>query len=192
MKSKLQPGSILISNPFANLTNIFQRTVILILKNQSEGSAGLILNKETDLKVNEALSNEKFPKIDSSLFFGGPSDTDIIHFLGTHPISDSNDIKGIHWGGDLQELMEKIRQGIITKNEIKFYAGSTLWYDGLLEEEIDRGYWEVHNIKLDILFKRYSKYNEEKSVLEDWNTAWTYLTGSKYGEYNFPVEPSLN
>lgn len=186
MKSKIQTGSILVSSPFSELTlnKHYQRSVVLVADyTEYSDTIGFILNKETDLEVNEAL--EDFPEIKSSLFFGGPIMTDTIHFLSTISFENSRDIKGVYWGGDLDELKNSIKRKESTKNNIRFLAGATLWAPGLLEEEIERGYWKVKSTDPKLLFNK-------SKIYEDWNKAYNYITGSKYGNYNFMTEPSLN
>src|SRR3954464_13038426 len=97
-------GRILISEPFL-LVSYFKRAVILLGEHSEEGTVGFILNKPTDLKLNDAL--EDFPPFDAQLYFGGPVQTDTIHFLHTlgPKLEGCKEIlPGIFWGGDLETL----------------------------------------------------------------------------------------
>ncbi|MFM7725756.1 MAG: YqgE/AlgH family protein, partial [Flavobacteriales bacterium] len=70
-------GRLLVSEPFL-MDSYFKRTVILLGEHGEDGTVGFILNKPTDLTLNDAL--EDFPPFDAQLYFGGPVQTDTIHF----------------------------------------------------------------------------------------------------------------
>src|SRR5204863_9279875 len=114
-------GRILVSEPFL-LDSYFKRSVILLGEHSEEGTVGFILNKPTDLKLNDAL--EDFPPFDVPLYFGGPVQTDTIHFLHTlgGKLAGSKElIPGIFWGGELETLKVLIDTGQVSKNDIRFF-----------------------------------------------------------------------
>src|SRR5882724_1184969 len=87
------------------LVSYFKRSVILLGEHSTEGTVGFILNKPTDLTLNDAL--EDFPPFEVPLYFGGPVQTDTIHFLHTlgEQLEGSKRIlPGIWWGGNLEAL----------------------------------------------------------------------------------------
>ena len=59
--SKPVQGSLLISEPFL-LDSYFKRAVVLLSEHDSTGTLGFILNKPTDVKLNDAV--EDFPPFD--------------------------------------------------------------------------------------------------------------------------------
>src|ERR1043165_7887300 len=116
-------GKLLVSEPFL-LDSYFKRSVILLGEHSLEGTVGFILNKPTDLTLNDAL--EDFPKFEVPLYFGGPVQTDTIHFLHTlgEKLEGSKRIlPGIYWGGNLEALKLLIETGQVKKTDIRFFAG---------------------------------------------------------------------
>ena len=50
-------GSLLVSEPFQN-DSYFKRAVVLLSEHDNSGTLGFILNKPTDLRVNDAVDDE--------------------------------------------------------------------------------------------------------------------------------------
>lgn len=179
-----QVGRILVSEPFL-LDSYFKRSVILLGEHGNEGTVGFILNKPTDLKLNDAL--EDFPPFDVPLYFGGPVQTDTIHFLHTmgNKIPGSKEIlKGIFWGGDLEVLKVLIDTNQVATNDIRFFAGYSGWEPHQLEDELKGHTWIVSNCKQEIAFT------------ENPEDLWGHVLRAMGSQYailaNFPEDPSLN
>ena len=77
----IQPsrGKILISEPFL-CDDIFSRSVILIVDHTSEGSMGLVMNKQLPVLVNEVINEFKYLD-DIPLYKGGPIGIDTLFYL---------------------------------------------------------------------------------------------------------------
>lgn len=136
-------GRILVSEPFL-LDSYFKRSVILLGEHSEEGTVGFILNKPTDLTLNDAL--EDFPPFDVPLYFGGPVQTDTIHFL--HTLGDKLEgskkiLPGIFWGGDLERLKLLIDTHQVTRNDVRFFAGYSGWEPHQLEDELKGRTWLI-------------------------------------------------
>jgi len=177
-------GRILVSEPFL-LDSYFKRSVILLGEHGTEGSVGFILNKPTDLTLNDAL--EDFPPFEMPLYFGGPVQTDTIHFL--HTMGDKLEgskliLPGIYWGGSLEMLKLLIDTNQINKDEIRFFAGYSGWEPSQLDAELKGRTWLVSNCKKDFAF---STEPEELwgQVLRNMGSQYAILA-------NFPEDPSLN
>jgi putative transcriptional regulator len=183
---KLDPtiGRILVSEPFL-LDAYFKRSVILLGEHGDEGTIGFILNKPTDLKLNDAL--EDFPPFDAPLYFGGPVQTDTIHFLhtlGSRLEGSKELLPGIFWGGELETLKLLIDTGQVSKNDIRFFAGYSGWEPHQLDHELQGKNWLVSNCKKEFAF----------SIEPDelWGEVLRSM-GSQYAILaNFPEDPSLN
>ena len=177
-------GRILVSEPFL-LDSYFKRSVILLGEHGTEGSVGFILNKPTDLTLNDAL--EDFPPFDMPLYFGGPVQTDTIHFLHTlgEQLEGSKEIlPGIFWGGSLETLKLLIDTNQINKEEIRFFAGYSGWEPRQLEDELKGRTWIVSNCKKNFAFSTQPE--------ELWGEVLRTM-GSQYAILaNFPEDPSLN
>jgi putative transcriptional regulator len=70
--SMIKSGQLLVAEPFM-LDPYFRRAVILLCEHHDEGSVGFILNKKTDMKVNDLINT--FPTFDAEVFYGGPVQT---------------------------------------------------------------------------------------------------------------------
>src|ERR1700741_774928 len=99
-----EQGKLLISEPF--LTDpYFRRSVILLSEHTDKGTTGFILNKPTEFRLNEVISD--FPDFNVPVNFGGPIKNDTLHYIhklgdklqGSHMI-----VPGIYWGGDFEML----------------------------------------------------------------------------------------
>ena len=177
-------GRLLVSEPFL-MDSYFKRTVILLGEHGEDGTVGFILNKPTDLTLNDAL--EDFPPFDAQLYFGGPVQTDTIHFLHTlgKRLEGSKEIlPGIWWGGSLETLKLLIETNQVHKDDIRFFAGYSGWEPHQLEDEMKGRTWLVFNAKKDFAF---SEKPEELwgEVLRSMGSQYAILA-------NFPEDPSLN
>ena len=177
-------GKLLISEPFL-LDSYFKRAVVLLSEHGPEGTVGFILNKPTDLALNDAL--EDFPKFDTPLYFGGPVQTDTIHFIHTlgDKLEGSKEImKGVYWGGNLETLKLMIETKQISEKNVRFFAGYSGWEPKQLEDELKGHTWMVTNCDENYAF---SKEPEQLwgSVLKNMGSEYAVLA-------NFPDDPSLN
>lgn len=178
-------GNVLISEPFLN-DFYFTRSVILLVDHDEEtGSLGVIINKRLSLKINDIIEN--FPKFDADIYLGGPVATDSIFFIHTLGIMipDSTEIcKGIFWSGNINAVKALIREGFITKHDIRFYIGYAGWDAGQLKSELKRNSWLVANIPSKLIINT----NPNKMWKEFVKTM-----GEKYKLWNqFPINPSDN
>lgn len=150
---KVIQGKVLLAEPFMMDTN-FKRSVILVCEHENTGSLGFILNKSLKMRISELISD--FPDIDSYVYYGGPVQTDTIHYIHTegHLFEDSQEIaKGIFWGGDFEKLKVLINSELITKENIRFFIGYSGWSESQLKEELKLGSWVIAEMNLNYLFK---------------------------------------
>ena len=152
MKKEVRIGTILISKPFME-DKRFEKTIILIVENNTDGVVGFIMNKNISNKI-DALY-KLFPNSNFNTKYGGPIDDDNrLFFTHKHPhiISGSKEIKnGLFWGGELKDLERGLKSGEIHQNEINFYLGYTGWDQGQLDDEIEEGSWILHQMDLEDL-----------------------------------------
>lgn len=120
----------------------FRRAVVLLCDHQKEGAVGFILNKPVGLSIQSLLSD--FPDFDTEVYYGGPVQTDTIHYLHTKGdiIPDSQPVlDDICWGGDFEQVKELIRRGQIAPNEIRFFVGYSGWSRDQLKIELREKSW---------------------------------------------------
>jgi putative transcriptional regulator len=177
-------GALLLSEPFLNDT-YFKRAVVLISEHDDRGTLGFILNKPTEISINEAL--EDFPDFESNLYFGGPVDTDslfYIHTLGNKLKGARKISNGIYWGGDFEQLKFLINTNQVSPDQVRFYAGYSGWEPEQLNLEIKDNAWMI------------GKANESFVFDDDPDHLWRKVLksmGDKYALFaEFPEDPSWN
>ena len=184
MEKKPEKGKILISEPFLNDPN-FKRTIILITEHGEEGSVGFILNKPTEIKLNDALEN--YAVFDSTVYYGGPVQLDTLQFI--HKAGDIIEgsieiVPGLYWGGSFESLREKIESGILKPDDFRFFIGYSGWGEGQLMEEIGINSWIVADTKIDDIFSA-EPDNLWRDILKGMGKKFAILA-------SFPENPSVN
>ena len=180
-----EKGKILISEPFLRDV-FFQRSVILLVEHNENGSMGFVLNKKTNLRLNDFLDGmEQIPSI--PIFLGGPVSSDrlfFIHSLGDL-IPDSIQIEdNLYFDGDFESLNYYLLSGQPINEKIKFFLGYSGWTKNQLVEEIDQDTWLV------------GLSSTRNIMLAEDETFWKQaveLIGGRYLTWiNYPKDPLLN
>ena len=179
-------GSILISEPFLQ-DAYFQRSVVLLVEHNTQGSMGFVLNKKTDLIVNTFFPElEEYPEI--PIYLGGPVSANrlfFIHSLGDLIVPDSVKIKDrLYFDGDFEALKRYIQNGHSIEGKVKFFLGYSGWTEGQLGNEINKNSWVV------------SHAAKENVLLADGESFWKNSLeqlGSNYEACTkYPKDPYLN
>ncbi len=179
-----QKGKVLIAEPFLN-DIYFKRSIVFITEHNNEGSIGFVLNKPVNMKIEEIIND--FPAFDGFISIGGPVNTNTIHYIHTMGdlIPNSVPVSGnIYWGGDFDTLKGMIKQGMVNKDQIKFFLGYSGWMPNQLDDELSQNSWLVTNIEPQVI------------MTHNMNNIWKEILnslGSKYKMWiNSPDNPSLN
>lgn len=179
-------GSILISEPFLQ-DAYFQRSVVLLVEHNTQGSMGFVLNKKTDLIVNTFFPElEEYPEI--PIYLGGPVSANrlfFVHSLGDLIVPDSVKIKDrLYFDGDFEALKRYIQNGHSIEGKVKFFLGYSGWTEGQLGNEINKNSWVV------------SHAAKENVLLADGESFWKNSLeqlGSNYEAWTkYPKDPYLN
>lgn len=179
-------GSILISEPFLQ-DAYFQRSFVLLVEHNTQGSMGFVLNKKTDLIVNTFFPElEEYPEI--PIYLGGPVSANrlfFIHSLGDLIVPDSVKIKDrLYFDGDFEALKRYIQNGHSIEGKVKFFLGYSGWTEGQLGNEINKNSWVV------------SHAAKENVLLADGESFWKNSLeqlGSNYEAWTkYPKDPYLN
>lgn len=136
-------GDLLFSDISVLGDAYFSRAVLLLTEHNEDESIGFIINKPTELSLNDFIP-------DLNCFFtvydGGPVGLDSIFFVHLLPnlISDSIEImEGIYWGGNFEELIYLLENNLIEKHQIRFFNGYSGWGKNQLINEINRKSWVI-------------------------------------------------
>ncbi|WP_300727153.1 YqgE/AlgH family protein [uncultured Bacteroides sp.] len=140
-----QVGSLLIASPLLYDYH-FARTVVLMITHDSEGSMGIVMNK--DFRYHITL-HDLVPKLKSvptiPVYKGGPVDRDTIFFI--HTLSDLEGAldlgNGLYLNGNFDRVQEYILAGNDIEGHIRFFAGYAGWKQKQLEKEIEENSWII-------------------------------------------------
>ncbi len=138
---EVKNGDLLLAEPFMWDPH-FKKSVVFICEHHEAGTIGFILNKPVGMSVHDLLSiSDRF---EAEVFYGGPVQTDTIHYLHTKGDIIDNAVEvasGVYWGGDFETLKFCIENQLILPDEIKFFVGYSGWGEKQLEEEMEINSW---------------------------------------------------
>ncbi len=181
----IEKGKLLIAEPSIIGDLSFNRSIILIVEHNSNGSIGFIMNKPLNIKLDDII-----PEIESNftVYNGGPVQQDSLYFV--HKISslvpESIEISdGLYWCGNFKCISKLIKEKKVDKEEIKFFLGYSGWDSNQLQFELKSNSWIL------------SDNLDRKNIIEVVdNTFWKNKMLSLGGKYsiwsNTPENPSLN
>ncbi|RZS37627.1 putative transcriptional regulator [Herbihabitans rhizosphaerae] len=143
----VEPGTLLVAAPSLSDEN-FRRTVVYIIDHREEGTLGVVLNRPSEVPVDEVLPSwGAFVSEPRSVFVGGPVERKTALCLamlrtGENAATTSGliAVRGpialVDLDADPAELVDRFRG-------IRVFAGYAGWDVQQLEGEISRGDWFV-------------------------------------------------
>ncbi len=181
---KIQPGTILIADPFLKDPN-FLRTVIFLCEHKNEGSFGFVLNRKIEYTIGDLMND--LEGCDFPVFYGGPVQQNTVHFLHRCPglITGGEKVTDeIYWGGEFDEVVSLLQKNKLTPKDIRLFVGYSGWGEEQLEDEFKQNTW-------------LTTYSSEKLVFaDDVNTIWKNALKQLGGKYeqliHYPIDPQLN
>jgi len=186
IKNIIKPlkGRVLISEPF--LSDVyFKHSVVFLTEHNDEGTIGFVINNRIELNICDVMND--FPKFDAAVSIGGPVSNNTIHFIHTlgKAITDSiHVLDNIYWGGNMDELKDMVKSGVITADQVRFFIGYSGWMPKQLDNEIAQNSWVVVELS--------SSEIMNCQIKGDWNQTLEKL-GEKYRSWaNFPDNPAMN
>jgi putative transcriptional regulator len=152
----LSAGKILVASE--NLKDPhFARTIVLLLNYSSQGAAGLIINRPTDMKLNHIMPNVKgIQTVTDNLYFGGPVAKNQITMIiqsSSKPDASSKVFGDIYISNSLA-VLEQMIEHQKPDQRFRLYSGYAGWSAGQLESEIARHNWRILKGNPDILFNK--------------------------------------
>lgn len=142
--SHLEKGTFLIATPDVE-SGIFFRSVILLCEHSSNGSFGIVINKDLDLELpEEIMSIEQLSNPHVGIRAGGPVQTNqmmLIHSCDKIPEQTIEVCEGAYLGGDLNFLQDTILNESEQGPLIRLCFGYSGWTAGQLEREFLDGQW---------------------------------------------------
>ena len=178
-------GRMLIAEPFLK-EQYFQRSVVFIIECHDEGGMGIVLNKVSNVTLNDIIEN--LDNIDDiPVYIGGPVSKDRLFYLHTlgDIIPGATEIAdGIYIDGDFDVILNYIRSGNPVNGYIRFFVGYSGWDVGQLVEEIENNSWLVAE-------------NDKKIILSlngdfAWRSSVLYMDSIYHAWLNYPKDPLYN
>ena len=163
----------------------FKRTVILLCEHNEEGSFGLVVNRQMDYKIGDAIPDLDF--VDAPLFYGGPVEPETLHFLHRYGDIIDNCVKvseDLYWGGNFEQIKTYFNTRQINPAHIRFYIGYSGWEASQLAGEIKQNSWMVAQSKANYIFAEQSE-QLWRSVLQDMGGEFRVIS-------HFPENPQYN
>lgn len=175
---ELSKGIFLIAGRNLNDPN-FNKTVILITDFNAMGTTGLIINKPTDILIDQVLPQfSQWDSITRYLNIGGPVATNTLSLLVRSgkelPDSGSRHIINDIYLVNSMEMLNHITNEENNNNFFKLYLGYSGWSPGQLESELLRGDWHLWHADADLIFD--TEYTEIwKQLIELVSAKWVLL-----------------
>jgi putative transcriptional regulator len=185
-ESTLAPsrGRLLISEPYLP-DAYFRRTVVLLCDHDSEGSFGFVLNRMTDMGVNDLLEN--LPPLSAPVGIGGPvqsSNLYYLHTLGSRLKGSEEVVDGVYIGGDFEQMRDLLAAAPELTRHVRFFVGYSGWGKDQLNRELKERSWLV------------AEATKQRIMAVDASDLWAASLrdmGRPFAPLaNFPEDPTLN
>lgn len=169
-------GHLLIAAP--SLFDYFRRTVVLVLEHTPDGAMGVVLGRETETLVSDAVpALAELADDDDVVYLGGPVAPESVVALGDfeQPGEAGTRVVGSLGTLDPDGANDSLRR-------LRVFAGYAGWAPGQLDAELDSDAWIVQPADAEDPFRA--------------GDIWSEALGRKGGRYKLmatmPADPSLN
>jgi putative transcriptional regulator len=169
-------GHLLIAAP--SLFDYFRRTVVLVLEHTPDGAMGVVLGRETETRVSDAVpALAELADADDMVYLGGPVSPESVVALGDfeHPEEAGTQVVDSLGTLDPDAANDSLRR-------LRVFAGYAGWGPGQLDGELEQDAWIVHAADADDPFRS--------------GDLWSGALERKGGRYRLmatmPADPSLN
>ncbi|NOZ11784.1 MAG: hypothetical protein GXP09_12205 [Gammaproteobacteria bacterium] len=125
----------------------FEGTVILLLEhNKKRGTLGVIINKNTDVALTQALP--KVPGLaqwKETISYGGPVALNVVIFLSRHstPLPESGHVLDDVYSSASRVTLAKLFEENQDTTTLRLFFGHSGWAAGQLDMELERGDWHL-------------------------------------------------
>ena len=163
--ARLRPGVFLFAIPEMQDPN-FGQTVILLVDYNRSGALGLIINRPTNIPLDQALPHiEGVEELSLTLFFGGPVRRHFMSalLLSAEPPGEAQQVfDSVYFTGD-REVLSRSLAGADPEKRVRIYRGYAGWSSGQLDREVQRGDWIIARPDSEMVFS------------EDPSQVWTQI-----------------
>ncbi|KAK9819916.1 hypothetical protein WJX72_003947 [[Myrmecia] bisecta] len=154
-----EEGCLLIAHPlmFGQSQPYFRLAVVFLFQHDNMGSAGLILNRKTDITVGamsgtSALSPEFAP---CPLYLGGDVGQNTLHLLHGHGGLEGakETVSGVFQGG-VNAAQKAVRRGDLPAESFRWFTHYCGWGPGQLDKELEAGVWFAAAASPELILKQ--------------------------------------
>jgi len=175
-------GRLLIASP-ALVDPNFRRSVVLVVAHDDEGAVGLVLNRESEAEVGEAVPElTELVEPAAHVSFGGPVQPEAVVILAEWDDPDEAGSIVFDDVGLMASEAELERVAAATRR-VRVFAGYAGWSGGQLEAELTEPSWLVEDARVEDVF------GEEDDL-------WASVVRRKGGAFKLvatmPEDPTLN
>lgn len=179
-------GRLLVATP-ALRASVFERSVVLLLDHDADGSLGVVLNHPLEVPVGQVLptwaGSVSAPDV---LFGGGPVSTDAALAVGVlaEQVPEPLGWRSMYDRVGLVDLdaPHEVVDGAVVG--LRVFAGYTGWASGQLEAEVEEGSWlVVHADRGDLL---------DESPQDLWSRVLRRQPDESRLLSTYPADPAMN
>lgn len=165
----LSKGVFLVATDKLNEFSL-KKSVIYITQHDSTGTSGFIVNRPTNLTINEAFPDTHASNTtNNTLYFGGPLHSQYLFILTQTEENDGlYSVSRKVYFATGEEMKSRLHSN--TTDVIRTYAGFMSWGPGQLEEELNAGDW--------VLAPGNTKQLFGEDTSEMWKTLYRLWAGS--------------
>ncbi|MDH5378656.1 MAG: YqgE/AlgH family protein [Gammaproteobacteria bacterium] len=167
----LSKGVLLVATKRLNETG-YEKAVIFVTEHSDAGSYGVIINRKTDVPLEDVIPEAKVRgKNKNWVYFGGP-----MHAQFLFVITQTHNTKGLHqvnkdiYFGAGKEAIAQVSAKKST-DPFRTYAGFASWGPGQLAEEINGGAWVLAPGDSSSLFTETSDQLWQ-NLMDRWAGSW--------------------
>jgi len=169
--SQLKKGNFLIASDSIE-TGALAKSVIFITQHDTAGTSGFIVNRPTNLNINEAFPETRASSAtNKTLYFGGPLHTQYLFMLtqteftrGVFPVR-----KDVFFAAGKEVTMRLRAEN--KRDKIRTFAGFISWGPDQLKDELAKGDWVLAPGDVTQLFAKDTSHLW-KSLYNRWAGKW--------------------
>jgi len=128
------------------------QTVILLLQHDETGAIGLVINRPTEVEMDELVDDDDaLAAYSGAIYWGGPVQMNSLRALmrSDTPPGDAERVVGSVYLVPINDALEDALQDV---SSLRLFIGYAGWSPGQLDHEIARGSWHVVPASEDVVF----------------------------------------
>ena len=179
-------GHLLVASPQMQEPN-FHRTVILVVRDDDDGTMGLVLNRPLDVSIKTACEKilETPCAVEGVLHAGGPCEGPLMILNAGDAfgaaVGDLEVLPDVWFITNKEEIESLLAEGT---NALKCFIGYAGWGAGQLDAEMEAGAWIAHPGTSEHVFS---------TDVRQWSKLMTQLTlPNEIDPKRIPDDPSTN